>query len=104
MHRGHLVGYVDLHGCDRERRELSFLVGPAALWGRGLGLAVARAGLTYGFDELRLREVWAQAIDANRASIRTLQRLGMAETGPGGPAAYLGHTSRYRQFTVRASP
>lgn len=39
---GQLIGDVDLHGTTPGRRELGYTVGPRALWGRGLGLAVAR--------------------------------------------------------------
>lgn len=99
---GHLVGYVDLHGSDPDRRELGFLVGPREVWGQGLGMAAATAGLKYGFQELGLKKIWAEAMDANRASIRILQRLGMTETGWGDVATHLGQPSRYRQFAIAA--
>lgn len=102
VHGDRLVGYVDLHGNQPDRRELGFLVGPRSLWGLGLGLAVARAGLVFGFEERGLREIWAEALDANRASIRILQRLGTTETGLGVPATYLGRPTRYRQFVFHA--
>ncbi|WP_114905534.1 GNAT family N-acetyltransferase [Ornithinimicrobium murale] len=97
---GRLVGYVDLHGTEAGRRELGFLVGPRSLWGRGLGLALARSGVAHGFAVLGLREIWAEAIGANRASVRILQRLGMTETGQGQPASYLGQPSHYRRFAL----
>ncbi|QDO88092.1 GNAT family N-acetyltransferase [Ornithinimicrobium ciconiae] len=97
---GRLVGTVDLHGDEPDRRELGFLVGPRSRWGQGLGLALARAGVAHGFEELGLREIWAEAYDANRASIRILQELGMTETGLGEVGTYLGQPTRYRQFTV----
>ena len=102
VQHGRLTGYVDLHGHDADRRELGFLVGPRSAGGRGLGMAAASAGLNYGFEELDLREIWAEALEANRASIRILQKLGMKETGWGNVDTHLGRPSRYRQFSIAA--
>lgn len=101
-HDGHLVGHVDLYGRSPHRRELGFLVGPRQRWGRGLGLAAARAGLHHGFTVLGLTEIWAEAFDTNHASIRILRRLGMTETGEGGTGEHLGLPARYRQFVITA--
>jgi RimJ/RimL family protein N-acetyltransferase len=80
-----LVGYVDLHGTEVGRRELGFLVGPRSAWGRGLGTAVARAGLVHAFDVLGLDEVWAETTPTNAASRRILARVGLRENGIGDP-------------------
>lgn len=61
---------------------------------------MARAGLAYGFDVLKLRTIWAEAIDANTASVAILRRIGMREIGFGGEAEFLGVCSRYRQFEL----
>lgn len=95
-----LVGYVDLAGTEPDRRELGYVIGPRALWGQGLGLAAARAGLDHGFRVLGLREIWAEAADANVASVKILQRLGMVETGPGAETTYVGQPARHRRFTL----
>lgn len=100
VHEGRLVGYVALQGTEPQRRELGFLIGPRTVWGRGLGVATTRAGLRHGFEELHLDEIWAEALDANRASVRILQRLGLRETGPGDPGTYLDQPTRYRQFAT----
>lgn len=100
VYDGRLVGYIDLHGSAPRVRELGYLIGPSAAWGRGLGRTVARAGLTYGFAELALDEIWAEALDANAASVRILQRLGMRETGRGQDAQYRGESAHYRQFII----
>ncbi|MDQ0375550.1 GNAT family N-acetyltransferase [Cellulomonas humilata] len=99
---GHLIGYVDLHGAEPDRRELGFLVGERRLWGRGVGTAAAAAGLHHGFAEVGLREIWAEALDANEASVRILRRLGMRETGTGDRGSYLGEHTHYRQFVMTA--
>jgi RimJ/RimL family protein N-acetyltransferase len=95
-----VVGYVDFAGDEERRRELGYVVGPSARWGRGLGGTVARLGLEYGFGELKLDEIWAEAVDANEASIRILASLGMTETARGDDEAFLGVPSFYRQFAM----
>lgn len=104
VHEGEVVGCVDLHGAEPGRRELGYEIGPSSNWGRGLGLAVARAGLEHGFDVLGLDEVWAEALDANVASVRILQRLGMVETGRGADGQYLGEPTHNRQFALHRPP
>lgn len=95
-----VVGYVDLHGDDPVERELGFVIGPSAHWGQGFGFAAAQAGLEYGFTVLGLQRIWAEALEANVASIRVLQRLGMDSTGPRESALFLGQPSRYRGFQL----
>lgn len=97
-----LVGYVDLHGDEPARRELGFVIGPRALWGRGIGTQAARAGLLHGFTVMHLQEIWAEALEANVASTVILSKVGMTETGPGPNGEYAGIPSRYRQFSINA--
>jgi RimJ/RimL family protein N-acetyltransferase len=100
IHNGRLVGYIDLHGGEPDRRELGFLVGERSQWGRGLGRSAAAAGLDHGFDQLGLTEVWAEALDANRRSIHILRRLGLTETGTGDKGRFLDQPSYYRLFAI----
>lgn len=95
-----LVGYVDLHGSDPGEKELGFVIGPSRRWGQGLGRRAAEAGLTYGFEELGLEHIWAEALAANTASVRILRSLGMEETGRGTPGMFLGEDSYYLQFSI----
>ncbi|WP_410790862.1 GNAT family N-acetyltransferase [Kribbella sp. C-35] len=97
---GDVIGYVDLAGAEPDRRELGYVVGPSDRWGRGLGGTLARLGLEYGFDVLGLQEIWAEAVDANRASVRILASLGMTETGRGQDEPFLGASSHYRRFSI----
>lgn len=97
---GHLVGYVDLHGCELDRRELGFVIGERARWGSGLGGMAAAAGLDHGFGCLGLQSVWAEALDANQRSVHILQRLGMIETGLGDQGAFHGQPSQFRRFSI----
>jgi len=95
-----VVGYADLHGTDPDSRELGYVVGPSTRWRQGLGAAVARLGLEYGFTQLGLSEIHAEALDGNRPSIHILIGLGMTETGRGGEEPFLGAASYYRQFSI----
>lgn len=95
-----VVGYVDLAGAEPDRRELGYVVGPSERWGRGSGGILARLGVDYGFDVLGLREIWAEAVDANRASVRILASLGMTEIGRGEDESFLGVASYYRRFAI----
>ena len=49
-------------------------------WGKGLATEAARATLRYGFETLALDEVIALVLPGNVASIRVLEKLGMART------------------------
>lgn len=97
---GDSVGYVDLYGEGDSERELGFLVAPSSRWSRGFGSAVAAAGLTHGFVEIGLSQIWAEALELNAPSVRILRQLGMRETGRGGTALFLGEPSTYLQFAV----
>ena len=99
-HRGAVVGTVDLHGLEPGIRELGYTVGPSANWGRGLGTALARAGLAHGFEALGLETVWAEALPANLASVRILRRLGMQADGHGEVEEFLGDPSRYERYRI----
>ncbi|MBB5641133.1 GNAT family N-acetyltransferase [Cryobacterium roopkundense] len=96
------VGFIDLHGSGLAERELGYLVAPSTSWGRGLGTAAARAGIAFGFDGLGLSRIWAEAVEANVASVKVLRRLGMRETGLGSAEDFLGQASRYVQFEISA--
>lgn len=100
LHDGEPVGHVDLHGGEEGVRELGFLIGPSGQWHRGLGTAAAVAGLEYGFTELGLSRIWAEALEANVGSVRILRRLGMRETGFGAVEEFLGASSTYLQFSL----
>jgi len=99
---GDLVGYVDLHGDEPDRRELGFVIGERARWGLGIGHLTAAAALDYAFDHLGLGHVWAEALEANQRSVRILRGLGMAEAGLGGHDLFLDQPSRYRRFSIAA--
>jgi len=97
-----LVGYVDFHGENPNCRELGFLIGARGRWGRGFGLSAAIAALRYGFDELGLDEITAEAFDSNQRSIRILRRLGFHETGRNDDVQLRGTPATLVRFTILA--
>lgn len=102
IHEGILVGYVDLHGSQAQRRELGFVIGGRDRWGQGLGHMAAAAGLDYGFGHLGLEEIWAEVLEANQRSVRILQRLGLVETRRGDDGVFLDPRTYYRRFAMTA--
>lgn len=95
---GRLVGHVDLHGAEAGRRELGFVIA-RPYWGRGVGTAAAIAGIEHGFVALGLESVWAEAWQANTASVSLLNRL-MRRTGIGESGHYRGADTHYVQYEV----
>jgi len=49
----------------------------SACWGRGYATEGARAGLTFGFDTLGLREIVSFTTETNLPSRRVMERIGM---------------------------
>ncbi|MBI4671427.1 MAG: GNAT family N-acetyltransferase [Chloroflexi bacterium] len=50
-------------------------------WGNGYATEVAGAILNFGFEQLHLHRIWAQAVASNLNSIRVLEKLGMRQEG-----------------------
>lgn len=98
-----VIGYCDLFGTDPDIRELGFVIGERGMWGRGLGASAASLMLDYGFENMNLTTIVAEAWDANERSIRILRRLGMRETGRGETGVYLGQPTCYRMFELSVS-
>lgn len=98
-----LVGYVDLYGSGPDERELGYLIGPSACWGRGRASSAARAAVAYGFERLGLSRVWAEAVVANRASVRVLEKVGLVPIGRGEAEPFLGRQSHYERFEIMRS-
>lgn len=46
-------------------------------WGKGYATEAARASLAYGFEELKLKRIFACVDVGNKASIRVLEKIGM---------------------------
>ncbi len=50
-------------------------------WGHGYATEAARSLMTWGINDLELREIYAVAQPINAASVRVMQRLGMKNLG-----------------------
>jgi RimJ/RimL family protein N-acetyltransferase len=50
-------------------------------WGYGYATEAATAVLNFGFSQLRVHRVWANAIAENKASRRVLEKIGMQLEG-----------------------
>ncbi|MFK8907131.1 GNAT family N-acetyltransferase [Streptomyces sp. YS-3] len=73
---GRLVGHAEIKWTEQVGgHEIIYALAPGA-WGQGLGLELARAVVSYGFDTLGLTEVHATVAEPNKASLVLLDRLG----------------------------
>jgi RimJ/RimL family protein N-acetyltransferase len=95
---GRLIGEVGLHVLeDGPDVEVGYTLARAA-WGRGYATEAATAVLRWGFAGLRLHRVVAVADPANHASLRVLDKLGMARRGM--RDCYGAHMVEYAQSLV----
>lgn len=78
--RGRLVGLCGLHGIGATAAELGYWVGEP-FWGRGYASFAVAAVLPFAFENLRLREVWAEVLATNERSRRVLAKCGFTATG-----------------------
>jgi hypothetical protein len=68
----------------------------------GLDVSPGLLAWTTGFDQMGLREIWAQAPSAHQRALRVLQRLRFTETGRGDDCAFLDQPTHYRRFAITA--
>ncbi|MGB9988083.1 GNAT family N-acetyltransferase [Pseudoduganella rhizocola] len=93
---GQLIGFggvASYRYLDEERENLGYRFAEAA-WGRGYATELARFALEFALGELALPEVFALVRPAHAASIRVLEKAGMARIGelddvPGQPASHV---------------
>jgi len=74
-------------GADQEmtivlpkRAELGYWIG-VPYWGQGFATEAANAMIAFGFDTLRLNEIYAHHFAGNIASQRVLEKIGMRHEG-----------------------
>ncbi|WP_422373233.1 GNAT family N-acetyltransferase [Hoeflea sp.] len=81
LETGHPVGFTGLAGTNGAKAagadvETGWRYIPE-VWGKGYASEAARALLSHGFNDLKLKRIVAFAVGANSASIAVMQRIGM---------------------------
>ena len=77
------IGHVGLYDIDlaHGKAEFGIIVGDSAWRGRGIGQAVTRFVVDYGFQNLRLHKVYLTVLSNNSRAKRLYQDLGMHHDG-----------------------
>ncbi|MBA3403869.1 MAG: GNAT family N-acetyltransferase [Gemmatimonadaceae bacterium] len=77
------IGHVGLYRIDARvrRAEIAILIGERDRQGRGIGTAVTRAVVTYGFRELNLHRIALQVLATNDRAMRFYESLGFTREG-----------------------
>ncbi|MCS6802858.1 MAG: GNAT family protein [Chloroflexota bacterium] len=80
---GRHIGNVTLNHIDPIHRtaDTGIMIGCKEFWGRGIAYEAWSLLIRYAFDRLNLRKIVAGAVVENRASIRTLEKLGFRIEG-----------------------
>jgi RimJ/RimL family protein N-acetyltransferase len=66
-----------IFGSPPAKKELMYGIAPH-LWGRGYASEAVRALLTFGFDELGEKRIYARTDPPNVASMRVMEKAGMS--------------------------
>jgi len=74
-----ILGLNDVNGVYGNA-ELGYMLVPEA-WGNGYATDAARRVVRYGFEDLRLHRIEAEAYDNNPASRRVLEKVGFEHEG-----------------------
>jgi ribosomal-protein-alanine N-acetyltransferase len=80
---GELAGVIGLHPAHdvyEGTAELGYWIGEP-YWGRGLASAAVKEMIQIGFQELKLRRIFASVYDYNTASMRVLEKNGFENEG-----------------------
>lgn len=77
------IGHAGLYQIDHRVRKASFgiLIGDPAERGKGIGTAVTRAVVDYGFAELNLHRVELDVLATNPRAIHIYEKLGFRREG-----------------------
>ncbi len=77
---GFVVGSCGLSRLPFGKIDIGYYVKPS-YWSRGFGTEAANACISYAFDTLKLKQIWASILPENLASRRVLQNLGFEDLG-----------------------
>ena len=78
VHIGNILAYVDL---NNNSANLTILIGEKKYWGFGYGLEAWMLMLKYLLKKLKIRKVWAGAVDENYGMLKIMKHSGMLPDG-----------------------
>lgn len=77
---GVIVGSCGLYQLPSGRIDVGYYI-KRSCWFRGFGTKATDACISYGFEALKLKQIWASILLGNVASQRVLQKLGFEDLG-----------------------
>lgn len=77
---GELLGTIDLRFDPEETAHFGYWLA-TPVWGRGYASEALAALLDFGFEVLGLKRIWGAAMPDNPASIRVMEKCGLARGG-----------------------
>lgn len=77
---GQPVGTIDLHFDPEETARFGYWFAKS-VWGHGYASESLVAVLDFGFGSLGLKRIWGAAMPENPASIRVMEKCGLAHAG-----------------------
>ncbi len=76
-----LIGLINITIQKHHKRgELGYWIGKP-FWGKGFGTEAAQAMVVFGFKELQLNRIFAQAFTINPGSYRVMEKVGLNYEG-----------------------
>ena len=77
------MGHVGFYKIDNRVRsaEFAILIGDKTFWGRGLGSAITRVVLEYGYAQLNLNRIELTVLESNAAALHIYRKLGFVQEG-----------------------
>ena len=75
------VGSIGLHGIkEKHKAEIGYWLGED-YWGQGIITEVIKLVTKYGFDQLKLKRIFAKTFSHNKGSMRVLEKAGYKYEG-----------------------
>lgn len=76
-----LIGIMNISiSAMHNRGELAYWIGKP-YWGKGYGTEAAQVLLSYGFEQLELHKIFAEAYTSNPGSWRIMEKIGLVYEG-----------------------
>ena len=73
---GEVIGSCGIYPNDKNAASIGWLL-HKDYWGQGYGTEVCKALLSYGFNDLKLRRIYAYCVATNHGSYKIMERNGM---------------------------